>query len=80
MENVAIVQEECLDTLPEGLYQLPDRKYIENMYVPSTNDVVSGNFVLMVRIRRSDKIPEGVEICIRSDGMQIIKQWVLDPE
>lgn len=73
------VEEKDLLTAPPGLYALPNRQSEYHF------DAIIGvekktNMRLFARVRDADTIALGVDIFIRDDGQQIIKQWCPDVE
>lgn len=73
-----ITREELM-TAPPGLYMLPDTKVFESLYdINSAQILHNVPSRLWARVREAGDIPDGVDVTIRPDGMQIIKQWTPD--
>lgn len=79
-EFIEIKDESELNTLPCGLYRLPRTEWRKE-YNPVWDVFVEGCFTRFGRVRPYDApFLIGVDLEIRPDGCQIIKQWIHFPE
>lgn len=72
---------DLLKTIPPGRYRLPDKTYLKDVYDALEDRMISGPARLYARVREAGaELPTGLDVEIRPDGKQIIKQWIFDPQ